>query len=144
VETSLIEKFDESRYSLMKWLTLGWTVWYGTFIMKDFINNKIVIGLMLIIGFLGWIYFTINLVRLIRLGKKINNDNELKEALSNEMHQFYMYKSVAWGFWTIIMTVCVFLAIMTFYEISTLIVCELILFVGVSSSLIANLFYNRE
>jgi hypothetical protein len=144
METTLIEKFDKSRYSLIKWLTVGWIVWYGTFIAKDLINNKFIIGLMLIIGLFGWIFFSINLVQLVRLGKKINVNNNLKEALNNEMHQFYMFKSMNWGFWTTIATVCIFIIMSIFYEIPTLIVCELILFVGVSSALIAHLAYNKE
>ncbi len=144
METSLIEQYDKSRYNLIKWLTLGWIVWYGTFIAKDLINNKLIIGSILIVGFIGWIFFTINLLRFIGLGKKINADVKLKEALSNEMHQFYAYKSIVWGFWTIIVTICALIVIIIFYEISALIVCELTLFVGISSSLIANLAYNRE
>lgn len=144
METTLIEKFDKSRYSLIKWLTLGWIVWYGTFITKDLINNKFISGLMLIVGLFGWIFFSINLVRLVRLGKKINLNSKLKEALNNEMHQFYIFKSMNWGFWTTIATVCIFIVMSMFYKISTLIVCELILFVGVSSVLIANLAYNKE
>lgn len=143
METSLIEQLDKSRYSLIKWLSLGWIVWYGTFIAKGLINSKLLIGSILIVGLIGWIFFTINLIRFIRLGKKINANTKLKEALSNEMHQFYAYKSIFWGFWTIIATICVFIVITIFHEISALIVCELTLFVGISSSLIANLVYNR-
>jgi hypothetical protein len=143
METSLIEQFDKSRYSLIKWLTLGWIVWYGTFIAKDLINNKLLIGLIFIVGFIGWIFFTISLIRFIGLGKKINADIKLKEALSNEMHQFYAYKSIVWGFSTIIATICTFIVITIFHEISALMVCELTLFVGISSSLIASLVYNR-
>jgi hypothetical protein len=144
METSLIEKFDKSRYSLIKWLALGWIVWFGTFIAKDLINSKFIIGSILIVGFIGWIFFTINLIRFIGLGRKINADIKLKEALSNEMHQLYVYKSIVLGFWTIIATICALIVITKFYEISALIVCELTLFVGISSTLIANLAYNRE
>lgn len=144
METSLIEKFDKSRYNLIKWLTIGWIAWYGTFISKDLINNNLIVGLMLVIGFMGWVFFMVNLIRLMRLGKKINVDTKLKEALSNEMYQFYMLKSIAFAFWTVMATVCAFIAITTFYQMSTLIACEFILLVGVSSLLIANLVYNKE
>jgi hypothetical protein len=144
METSLIEQFDKSRYNLSKWLTLGWIVWYGTFIAKDLIKSKLIIGSIIIIGFIGWIFFTINLFKLMGLGKKINADIKLKEALNNEMHKFYAYKSFVWGFWTIIATICTFIVITIFHEMSALIVCELTLFIGVSSSLIANLVFNRE
>jgi hypothetical protein len=144
METSLIEEVDKSRYSMIKWCTLGWIVWYGTFIINDLINNKFVVVLLLVIGLVGWVFFMINLVRLIKLGKKINLNSELKEALSNEMHQFYVLKSMTWGFWATMATVCIFIIISLFYKLSALIVCEFILFVGVSTILIANLVYNKE
>jgi hypothetical protein len=144
METSLIEQYDKSRYSLIKWLTLGWIVWYGTFIAKDLINSKLIIGSILIVGFIGWIFFTINLFKFIGLGKKINADSKLKEALNNEMHQFYKYKSSFWGFCAVIATISIFLVISLFHQISALLVCQLTLFFGISASLIANLAYNRE
>lgn len=144
METSLIEQFDKSRYCLIKWLTIGWTIWYGTFIAKDLINNKLIVWLMIIAGFIGWILFTVNLIKYLRLGKKVNSDSKLKEALNNELHQLYKYKSSFWGFWIVIVTISIFLVISLFYQISALIVCELTLFFGILSSLIAGLIYNRD
>lgn len=142
--TSLIEQFDKARYSLIKWMTVGWTIWYGTFIAKDFINNKLIVWFILIIGFIGWIFFTINLIKYMRLGKKVNSDSKLKGALNNEMHQLYKYKSSFWGFWIVIATISIFLVISLFHPISAVIVCELTLFLGILSSLIAGLVYNRD
>ncbi|MFA6400248.1 MAG: hypothetical protein WCX31_01275 [Salinivirgaceae bacterium] len=144
METSLIEQLDKSRYNLVKWLTIGWMVWYGTFISKDLINNKVVIGSLLIIGLIGWILFTINLIRFNRLGKKVKADRKLKEALNNEMHQLYAYKSIYWGFGSVMGTIAIFIAITSFHDLSALIVCKLLLFVGISTSLIANLAYNKS
>lgn len=144
MDTSLIGKFDKSRYELMKWFTLGWIIWCGTFIAKDFISNNSIIALLLIAGLVGWMFFTINLIRLVRLGRKINEDSTLKEALNNEMHQFYMHKSFVWGFWTSIATVCLLIVITLFFKVAALMACEVILFVGVTSSLIAHLVYNKE
>ena len=143
METLLIEQFDKARYSLIKWLTVGWTIWYGTFIAKDLINNKLIVWLMIIVGFIGWILFTVNLIKYMRLGKKVNSDSKLKEALNNELHQLYKYKSSFWGFWTVIATISIFLVISLFHQLSSLIVCEFTLFFGILSSLIAGLIYNR-
>ncbi|MCK9206499.1 MAG: hypothetical protein M0P66_05245 [Salinivirgaceae bacterium] len=145
METSLIEKMDKSRYNLIKWLTIGWTIWFGTYIAKDWINNRLIFGFLFLIGFIGWILFTVNLIKYLRLGKKVNSDNKLKEALNNEMHQFYGYKSFFWGFWTIVATISILFVISLFYhQISALIVCEITLFIGVLSTLIAGLIYNRD
>ena len=144
METFLIEQFDKSRYSLIKWLTVGWTIWYGTFIAKNLITNKLIVWLLMIVGFIGWIMFLVNLTKFTRLGKKINSDSKLREALNNEMHQLYKYKSAFWGFCIIIATNSIFLVILFFHQISAVLVCELTLFFGILSSLIAVLVYNRD
>ncbi len=144
METSLIEQFDKARYSLTKWLTIGWTIWYGTFIAKNLINNKLIVWLIMMVGFIGWIMFIVNLSKYTRLGKKIKSDSKLREALNNEMHQLYKYKSSFWGFCTIIATSSIFLVISFFHQISAVLVCELTLFFGILSSLIAVLVYNKD
>jgi hypothetical protein len=144
METFLIEQFDKSMYSLIKWLTVGWTIWYGTFIAKNLITNKLIVWLLMIVGFIGWIMFLVNLTKYTRLGKKINSDSKLKEALNNEMHQLYKYKSAFWGFCISIAANSIFLVILFFHQISAVLVCELTLFFGILSSLIAVLVYNRD
>lgn len=144
MNTSLIEKLDKSRYNLIKWLTIGWTIWFGVYIVKDWIDNKLIFGLLILIGLIGWILFAVNLIDYLRLGKKVKSDSKLKEALNNEMHQLYSYKSFFWGFCIVIVTTGIFLGITSFYQISALIVCELTIFFGILSSSIAWLVYNKD
>jgi hypothetical protein len=144
MEDSLIEKFDKSRYRLIKWFTVGWVVWYGTFIAKDVINNTPIVLLLVLVGLVGWVIWSINLVQLLRLGKKISINPELAEAMNNEMQKFYALKSSNIAFAATMATVGVFIGITAFYKISALIVCESILFVGMSSAFISYLVYNKE
>jgi hypothetical protein len=144
METSIIEQYDKSRYSMMKWLTIGWAVWYGSFISKDLINNRIILVILFIAGSIGWILFAVNLIRYIRLGKKVNSDSTLKEALNNEMHQLYMYKSFYFGFWIFMATTGIFIVVASFHQLPALIVCEVTLFFGILSSFIAWLVLNRD
>jgi len=144
MEDSLIEKFDKSRYRLIKWFTVGWVVWYGTFIAKDVTNNTPIVLLLVLVGLVGWVIWSINLVQLLRLGKKISINPELAEAMNNEMQKFYELKSSNIAFAATMATVGIFIGITAFYKISALIVCESILFVGISSGLIAYLTYNKE
>ena len=144
METTIIEKLDKSRYEAMKWFTFGWILWFCGFIIKDFINNNFILGLILLIGLFGWVFYTVNLIRIVKLGKIINADEKLRNALNNELHQLYMYKSVFWGFKIVIAIICVFLGISSFYNISSLLVCEITLLFGVSSFLIAGLVYNKD
>lgn len=128
----------------MMWLTIGWTFWYGTYIAKDFINNRLINGFLFIIGSIGWILFTVSLVNTLRLGKKVKSNSKLKEALNNEMHQLYRYKSFFWGFFIFIVTISIFLVISSFHQISALIVCEITLFFGILASFIAWLVFNKD
>ena len=144
MDTSLIEQVDKSRYNLLKWQAIGWTVWYGTYLAKDLINSKIIIGLLLIVGLVGWILWVVNLIKYLRLTKIINSDSSLKEAMSNEMYQLYKYKSFFWGFFTFLATITIFLVISSFYKISALLVCEITLYFGILSSFVAALIYNKD
>jgi len=143
MESSLIEKLDKSRYNLIKWLTIGWAIWFGGFILKELISSQIIFGLVILIGLIGWILFSVNLFNFLRVGKKVNADNRLKEALNNEMYELYKYKSFYWGFWTTIASTAIFIGISAFYILPALFVCEVTLFLGVLSTLIAGLIYNK-
>lgn len=145
METSLIEQYDKSRYNLIKWLTVGWATWFGTYILIDLIVDKFIFVQFLIglVGFIGFIFFVVNLQKYLRLASKIKYSNT-NEALNNELHQIYKYKSVFFGFKVLLSTICVFFVISLFYQISAKLVCEVTLYLGVLSSLIAGLVYNRD
>ncbi|MDP4209546.1 MAG: hypothetical protein Q8928_12100 [Bacteroidota bacterium] len=145
MEISLIEQYDKSRYNLIKWLTVGWAAWFGTYILKDLINDKFLFVQILIgfVGLIGFIFFVINLQKYLRLASKIKY-SRLNDALNNELHQIYKYKSFFFGFKVLLSTICVFFTISLFCQISAKFVCEITLYLGVLSSLIAGLVYNRD
>lgn len=145
METSLIEQFDKSRYNLITWLTVGWAAWFGTYILKDLINNELIILQFIIglIGLIGLLFFVVNLQKYIRLASKVKN-SRLNDALNNELHVIYKYKSFYFGFKVLIVTISLFFVISLFHQISAKIVCEITLYLGVLSSLIAGLIYNKD
>jgi hypothetical protein len=142
METSKIEKLDNERYRLLKWLTVGWATWFGANILKDLINGELIM-LEIFIWFVGFVVFIINLQKYIRLASKVKN-SRLRNALNNEMHQIYKYKSVYVGFNVVLATVILFFILSLFQQIPAKSVCEITLYVGVLSSLIAGLIYNRD
>lgn len=145
METSKIEKLDNARYRLLKWLTVGWATWFGAYILKDLINGEFIM-LEIFIGFVGLIgsvAFIVNLQKYIRLRSKVKY-SRLNGALNNEMHQIYKYKSVYIGFKVLLATVILFFSLSLFLQIPARLVCEIILYLGVLSSLIAGLIYNRD
>ena len=144
METSIIEQYDKKRFNLIKWLTLGWALWFGAYIIKDLINSKTIFGIILLLGLPGWLLFVVSLIRYLKIGKAIKSDIRLKNALNNELHRLYIYKSVYIGFWSLIVTIIIFFGISLFYKISALIVCEVTLYIGILASLISALIYNKN
>jgi len=145
METSLIEQYDKSRYNLVKWLTIGWAAWFGTYILNDLINDKFII-VQLSIGFaglIGFVFFVVNLQKFLRLASKIKY-SRLNDALNNELHQIYKYKSAFFGYKVLLGAICVFFVISIFCPIPAKLVCEITLYLGVLSPLIANLVFNKE
>ena len=145
METSMIEKLDNARYSLLKWITVGWAVWFGAYILRDFINSELIIldFLIVFVGSIGFVVFIVNLQKYIRLGSKVKN-SRLNGALNNEMHQIYKYKAAYNGVKVVLSTIILFFVLTLFYPISARLVCELTLYSGVLSILISGLIYNRD
>ena len=143
MESSLIEKLDKERYLVIKLSTIGCAIWFGSLILQDLIINKPIVLIVIIVGLIGWIFFTVGLIKQLRLTRKINSNSILKEALNNEMYRLYTYKSAFVGFWALIITCGCFYIISTFYDIPALLVCKFILFFGCLATFIAALIYNR-
>ena len=143
MESSLIEKFDKERYPVIKLSTIGCAIWFGSLILQDLIINKSIVLIVILVGLIGWIFFTVGLIKLLKLTRKINSNCILKEALSNEMYRLYTYKSAFVGFCAVLITgVCLYV-ISIFYDIPALLVCKFILFFGCLAAFIATLVYNK-
>jgi len=140
----MIEKLDKSRYNLLKWFTVGWTIWFGGFILKDLINNKLILGLIILIGLFGWIIFSVSLIRFRKLGKIVNSDSDLKNALNDELMIHNRNKSFSIGYWTYSILIGIFFVLSIFTDISALIVCEITLYIGTISILVSSLIYNGD
>lgn len=145
IETSMIERLDNSRYKLLKWVTVGWATWFGAYILKDLIHGQFIMLEFLngFIGLIGFVVFIINLQKYIRFRSKVKY-SRLNGALNNEMHQIYKYKAAYIGVKVLLATIMLFFVVSIFYPIPAKIVCELTLYSGVLSILISGLIYNRD
>ncbi|MEE9371677.1 MAG: hypothetical protein V3V00_01350 [Saprospiraceae bacterium] len=144
METSMIEKLDKSRYELLKWFTVGWGMWYGGFILKDLISSKLILGLILLVGLVGGVIFAVNLIRFRRFAKIVNSDSDLKNALNDELMLHNRNKSYTVGYWVLIIVTGIFMLTSIYTDISALIVCEVILYIGILSVLVSSLRYNKD
>jgi hypothetical protein len=120
MELSLIEKLNNSRYNLTKWLTIGWSLWVGTYILKDFIQFRLILATLVWVGLIGWTVFIINLIKYMKLKREVKPDVLLREALNDELIQLNRYKSFFLGFWVTIAVIGVFFSISLFNPISAL------------------------
>jgi hypothetical protein len=143
METSLIEKLDKSRYNLIKWFTLGWSIWFGGFILNGLISNKLLHILIVLLGLIGGVVYAINLFRLLKISKIVNGNIDLKNALNDELIMHNRLKSFRVGYWTLIVLISFFFVLSIYTSIPALVVCEITLFFGVLSGLISFLIYNR-
>jgi len=144
MKTSLIEQLNNSRYNLIKWLTIGWSIWVGTYVAKDLIEYQLILTALVWIGLFGWVVFIINLVKYLKLKREVKTDSLLREALNDELIQLNRYKSFFLGFWVTISIIAIFFSISLFENISSLVVCRITIYVGVISVLIAWLIYNKD
>ena len=145
MESSLIEQFDKSRYNLILWVTIGWAAWVGTYILKDFIDNELVILQFLVgfVGFIGLVFFVVNLQKYIRLASKVKY-SRFNNALNNELYEIYKFKSAYYGFKVLLVIITLFFVLSFFHQVSAKLVCEITLYLGVMSTLIAWLIYNKD
>jgi len=140
---SLIETFVKIQYDLLKWFIIGWTVWFGGFIVMDLIQPPYILGLVVLLGLVGWFMFVINLLRLFKLNKQLGNNQKLKNALADELALHHKDQAFTIGFWALIISVAVFLIVTLFFSIPSLLICQLLLFIGVLSPSITFLILNR-
>ena len=144
METSLIEKLEKTRYNLLKWLTIGWAIWFGSIILKDQIKHPFLIGLVSGGWLFGWVIFIVNLVKFLKLKRELNWDPKAKEALNDELHQLNTHKSFFIGYLVVIGVTAVFYGISSFINLPSMLVTGIILYFGVLSALISSLIYNRD
>ncbi len=139
----MIEKMDKSRYDLVKWFLFGWAIWFGGFILKDLVSNKLILGSIVLLGLIGWIIFFVSLIKYMNLAKVVNSDMTLKNALNDEYMLHNRNKSFITGYWSVIIMTAAFIVLSLLTNITALIACQIILYIGVIAVLASSLIYNK-
>ena len=142
METSFIEQLDKSRYDFLKWATIGWAIWSGTYILPELMDvpDEILKWTRL----LGWMILIISSIRFFKLKRELNWDNKMKEALEGELHQFNLSKSFRNGYFVVIGITVIFFSFALFYTIPALIITKTTLYFGILTVLISKIIYNRD
>jgi len=143
METSLIEQLNKSRYNMLKWITIGWGIWYATLIAKNEIHGNIIIQIAFFFGLLGNTIFIINLVKFLKLNRELKSTPKIKEALEDELHQFNIGKSYKFSYWFIIGFTIFLLIIHNYAFFSALLPTDLLRYVEQSSFCCSSLYFKR-
>jgi len=142
METSLIEQLDKSRYDFLKWATIGWTIWSGTYIATELVNVPDIV--LTWTRILGWSILIISAIRFLKLKRELNRDNKMKEALEGELHRYNLSKSFRNGYFVVIGITVLFFGFALFYTIPALIITKVTLYFGILAVLISKIIYNRD
>ncbi|MDI6402614.1 hypothetical protein QLX67_11455 [Balneolaceae bacterium ANBcel3] len=144
METSLIFKSQRIKYELFKWVTFGWVIWFGTFLIWDVIDNFVLLSLLILIGCVNVVLCAVNAFTLGKMWAKVNSDERLKKVVLGNYQTEKVYKSCYWGF---LITTCFlgfFLLMALFTNVDALTVVKTTLFFGIFSVLVAWLIYNYD
>lgn len=144
MENHTVEELDKSRYNMMLWFTIGWGIWFGSFILKSEIDNYALKGFLLLLNLTSFVIWAKEQLKLRKLLKIMKSDNALSNALNDEVVAHNRLKSFQIGYisFGIATTICMMISVFT--SISALLVSEIILFFGVLSGMIAWLIYNKN
>lgn len=138
-----IERFDSLRTRLLIWTTVGFAIWYGMNILTDLTTMAAARFFVTLLGLIASVVWMTTLIKLLRLAKTIQKAPNLRHALNDELFLHNKGKAFETGYWCVLITVVIALAVSIYITIPALLVCKIILYVAVLSFLSAAIFYNR-
>jgi hypothetical protein len=144
IDKMTIEKLDRLRTRLLLLTTIGFAIWWGMNILQDLTTSVPLKIASTLLGLFASALWIINLIKIVRLGRELKNDSRLTNALSDEFFLHNRAKAFEAGFWTLLITNGIFLALSIYFSIPALLICKVTLYTGVLSVLIASFVYNKN
>lgn len=141
-EQILAEKIEQKR---SKWLLLnllGFVLWDGIRILQGYLltDFRIILTPLELVGGLLWM---VSLVQLLRLGKDIKANPLLQAIFNDELVLLHRMQAWKTGFIVVLGTQIAFLLVHLFYPFSAALAAELSIFLGVSASITAFIYFQR-
>jgi len=140
-----VEVLEQKR---SKWLLIGligFSIWDGSRIINAYLldnyTSPIFTGLML----LGWLTWTVGLIKIIRLGKEMKRNKLFAQILNDELIE--LNRSKAWRASLIMVgltQVLIMLTTLFVTEISGILAAELSIFVLCTSAVAGFIYFNKE
>ena len=144
METSMIEKLDNARSSFLIWATIGFAIWFGTYIATDLVQATEALSVIQWIRLLGWLILIVSGIRAMKLKRELRWNKKMQGALEGELHQYNLRRSFQMGFFVMTGVTGIFLLLSLAYTIPSLLVTKVILYLGGLTVLISKIFYNRD
>ncbi len=141
-----IEHYDSMRYRLGKGFTFAWMAWYATHMVISYvqIENEAIKMIVNILGAAGGLVWAAFMIKFWRFGKRLRNHPDIQEALNDELIVQYRHKSAFTGLLITGIVLAAMMGITSFVAVSGRFVCDLLLYVLVSSTMIAFLIYAKN
>ena len=138
-----IEKYDRLRFIYIKMFAISFMIWYGlfTYTFNFKIDNKFFKIGIIAIELSASIIWALYLFKINGLSKKIRKDERLRNALDNEFYKHIALKSMRVSLISFIISIGIFIGILSFMKIPAILVCQILLLIGISSFFISFLLY---
>lgn len=143
MDTTIVEKYDKSRYNMLIGATVGWGVWFGLNIILPYVHNKPVKLIIVAIGLMGIVLAVVSYFRMVGIKKVIKKHPELGLMLNNEWVIHTKRQAIAIGYWNMLMIAAIGIGITSFIVVSGFLLMQIVLFTGIQSMLIAHLVLLR-
>ena len=143
METSIIEKLDIAKSSFLKWATIGWSIYFGTYIITDLFRVPELPDVLTWVRLLGWLILIVSAIRFFKLKRELKWDRKMKKALEGEFHLYNLRRSFQNGYFVVIGTTAIFFLVSLFYTVPVLLVTKVILYFGTLAVMISKIIYNR-
>ena len=148
MEQERIEKLETRRQQAILGQTVGFIVWFGLFLVilgvggwKNAPATLVVLTTIMLVGVAVFFFYTMKLVRITR---QITSDPKIRAAVNNELFIKNDRRASVWAYYVTLTAVTVLFVVAQFTEISAVLACGILLFVGAVSAKIAQLIVHRE
>jgi hypothetical protein len=136
------EELDRSRRKMLVGFLVGFGVWQGMSIARALLGRtSFPVGLAaLFVSLAGWAYLCVQLVRMLRWGRRLRRDPELAASLNDERVELARLKSWRVGFFAVLAAQAIPLLAPIPAEVGG----RLTILVGVTASIGGYLAFERE
>ncbi|MDR0269652.1 hypothetical protein [Paenibacillus sp.] len=143
-----ISRLESKRKRFLVGFIIGFMIWQVPYLVSYFTSGKNHMSLsgiwMTCVSMAGsaiWAYY---LIRMLIWSRSLRNNREMAKALNDEYMQLIRTRSYAAGFWVVMALIAVLFVISIWVPLATSFVLHTALFMGVVSSMLAYMRFEKE